>query len=222
MRELQGHGSSVRSLSWAAQGDKIASASGCIFGSERKDNSVRIWDLDGVVVQPPEALQQKPLGSMYWRPDGTRLAVTFTYEPRVSKDLVVKGKKIHIWEMSTSQIVFVLSGLLARTCHNLTRTSHNLTRICHNLTRNFLSGHLAAVTCVVWDEANGRLVSTAMDDTLRVWSDVNGQQLFCITEERLLGISPKGNHFLKKTSFFPLAIQTCYKSNTTCYNLTRT
>ena len=157
MRTLSGHTDGVRSVAWAPDGTRLASASG--------DTSVRVWDVVTGRLILTLAGHDMMVSSV--ASDGTRLA---------SADTTVR-----MWDAATGQLLHTLAGHTRWVCSvswapdgaRLASASNDETaRVWDALTGQLLHtlrGHMHWVLSVAWAPDGRRLASAASDQTVLVW-----------------------------------------------------
>ncbi|OBS17520.1 hypothetical protein FPOA_12012 [Fusarium poae] len=165
-KTLEGHGDSVTSVVFSADGQRLASGS--------DDNTVKIWDAaTGVCEQTLEG-HGDPVTSVVFSADGQRLASG-------SHDETVK-----IWDTATgaceqtleghghwmTSVVFSADGqrLASGSFDNTVKIWDAATGVCEQT----LKGHGGPVTSVVFSADGQRLASGSFDNTVKIWDAATG------------------------------------------------
>jgi WD40 repeat protein/GTPase SAR1 family protein len=169
---LAGHTHTVTAVSWAPQGELLASAS--------HDHTVRLWHGQTATLLFTLQGHTRAVTAVAWAPQGDLLA-------SASHDHTVR-----IWQGQTGAPLFTLHGhtdtvtalAWAPQGDLLASASRDRTvRIWHGQTGALLftlHGHIRMVTALAWAPQGDLLASASGDHTVRIWQGQTGAPLFTL------------------------------------------
>jgi WD40 repeat protein len=166
------YSSSVNSVAWSPDGNKLAS------GSEYK--TITIWDtITGAILDTLNG-HTNEVTSVAWNPNGSLLASTSV------------DKTIKIWNMTTGTNLKTFTGhtdgissiAWSPDGSKLASGSWDKSIIIWNMTTGEIikncTGHVGGVISVAWSPDGERLASGSNDDTVKIWSVATGKNILTL------------------------------------------